>query len=386
MDDIIYLDHAATTRPDTRVLEAMMPFLSAEYGNPSSVHRLGRKARLVVEESREFIAELIGAEPSEIVFTSGGTEANNLALRGASGHGRIITSSAEHEAVLRSAEAIEHMGRDVTLLDPENDGAVSLSKLREAMSEDVSFVSLMHANNEVGTMTDIESIAKFVGARDVLIHTDAVQTAGLLPIDVNELGVDLLSASAHKFYGPKGIGFLYVRGGVDPIAQITGGSQERRRRGGTENVASIVGMAEALRIARSEGHDRIEHAQSMRSLLIDALDSTLGDVVQINSPRESRRSIPGIVNISIPPENGRPLDGEMLLLNLDMEGVLVSAGSACTSGAIEPSHVLRAMGIPDDTARASVRFSMGKDTTEQEIERAVEVLGKVLRRMRKVAA
>lgn len=386
MTDLIYLDHAATTPLDPRVAEAMMPFLTTEFGNPSSVHQLGRRARYVVEECRERIAAIINARPAEIVFTSGGTEANNLALRGGSGRGTLVTSHAEHEAVLRTAEDLLSAGRDVVILQPDAEGVISDQLLANGLPDGTTLVSLMHANNETGVLTDVRSLASLAHRQGARFHTDAVQTAGVFVLDADELGVDLFSASAHKFYGPKGVGFLYVRGGLELQPQITGGSQERRRRGGTENIASIVGMTEALSIARDERQSRLDHALELRALLIDALDSTFGSTFHMNTPRDPQKAVPGIINITFPPADGRPVDGEMLLLNLDMEGVLASAGSACTSGALEPSHVLRAMGIPEDTARASVRISTGANTSRDDIERAVDVLGRVVARMRGVPA
>ncbi len=240
----------------------------------------------------------------------------------------------------------------------------------------------MHANNELGTLSDIRALAAVSHEQGAVFHTDAVQTMGVLPIDVEETGVDLLSASAHKFYGPKGIGFLFVRGGIDLDPQVTGGSQERRRRGGTENVAAIVGMAEALSIARVEGEARRVHLQRLRDAFIEQLEDALGYAVQLNSPREVDRAIPGIINISFPPTENGSIDGEMLLLNLDMEGVMASAGSACTSGAIEPSHVLKAIGVPDETAQASVRFSFGKENTLEDVQRVIAALERTISRMR----
>ncbi len=349
----VYLDHAATTPLDPRVFEAMLPFWKEHFGNASSVHALGRKARFAVEESRERVAAHLGAEPAEVVFTSGGTEADNAALKGLLGTARrhLVTSAAEHEAVLRPAEALGAAGHPVTFLTPQPTGTVTAEQVAAALTEQTGLVSLMHANNEVGTLTPVRAVAEVCRARGVPLHCDAVQTAGLLPLDVTDLGVDLLSLSAHKFYGPKGVGALYVRGGVEVRPLVEGGAQERRRRGGTENVAAVVGMAAALDLAREESSHRLTHLAALRDRLAGHLRQAL--------------------------------DGEMLLLNLDVEGVMASAGSACTSGALEPSHVLLAMGRDRATAAAAVRFSIGKDNTADEIDYAADRLAAIVRRMRR---
>ena len=381
----VYLDHAATTPLDPAVLEAMMPFLTEHFGNASSVHARGRKARFAVEESRERVAVRLGAEPGEIIFTSGGTEADNLALHGMLRGDRrgLVTSAAEHEAVLRPAEALAEKGYPVTILVPEARGAVTPEQVMEAITEETGLVSLMHANNEVGTLTDVRAVAAVCRARGVPFHTDAVQTAGLFPLDVAGLGVDLLSLSGHKFYGPKGVGALYVRGGLDLAPSVLGGSQERRRRGGTENVAAIVGLAEALDRAVADSADQVARLGRLRDRLVRGLEETLGDQFVMNTPLADGAAAPHIVNIAFPPdEDGRPLDGEMLLLNLDMEGVHASAGSACTSGALTPSHVLLALGHDRPTASAALRFSLGKSTTEAAVDYAIDKLATVIGRMR----
>jgi cysteine desulfurase len=386
----VYLDHAATTPLDPDVLEAMRPYLTEHYGNASSVHALGRKARFAVEESRERIAGLIGAEPGEIVFTSGGTEADNLAIKGVLRHlaesqgtrPRLITSAAEHEAVLRPAEALKEDGWPVTILTPERHGAITRDQLAEALTDDVGLVSLMHANNETGVMTPIAEIAALCRDHDVLLHTDAVQTAGLFELDVDELGVDLLSMSGHKFYGPKGVGVLYVRGGVDLDPLVQGGSQERERRGGTENVASAVGMAEALERAVETAEAQRARLRTLQRRLIAGVTEAVGDGLIVNTPVDDGPVAPHIANFAFPPQEDARVDGEMLILNLDMEGVLASAGSACTSGALEPSHVLTALGLPRETAAAAVRFSLGKSTTEDDIDYAIDALSSIIQRMR----
>ncbi len=383
----VYLDHAATTPLDPRVFEAMLPFWKEHFGNASSVHALGRKARFAVEESRERVAACLGAEPGEVVFTSGGTEADNAALKGLLGTARrhLVTSAAEHEAVLRPAEALGAAGHTVTFLTPQPTGTVTAEQVAAALTEQTGLVSLMHANNEVGTLTPVRAVAEVCRARGVPLHCDAVQTAGLFPLDVTDLGVDLLSLSAHKFYGPKGVGALYVRGGVEVRPLVEGGAQERRRRGGTENVAAVVGMAAALDLAREESSHRLAHLAALRDRLAGHLRQALDGAFVFNTPRgaDDVETAPHVLSVAFPPEDGRPLDGEMLLLNLDVEGVMASAGSACTSGALEPSHVLLAMGRDRATAAAAVRFSLGKDNTADEIDYAADRLAAIVRRMRR---
>ncbi len=379
----IYLDHAATTPLDSAVLDAMRPYLTDHFGNPSSVHALGRKARFAVEESRETIAALIGAEPGEIIFTSGGTESDNAAIKGAlaARPGRLITSAAEHEAVLRPAEAMHGKGRPLTVLTPDATGAVAPETLVQYLSDEVGLVSLMHGNNELGTITDVRGVSRLCRDRGIPFHTDAVQTAGYGLIRVDEIDVDMVSMSAHKCYGPKGVGVLYVRGGVDFEALVEGGSQERRRRGGTENVAGVVGMAAAFRRAIAAAEERRARAIALRDRLLLGLRQTMGERMIVNTPVDSVPVMPNILNVAFPPVDGEPIDGEMLLLNLDLEGVLASAGSACTSGALKPSHVLLAIGLDRDAAAAGVRFSLGKDTTEEEIDYAVDAVARVMHRM-----
>ena len=391
----VYLDHAATSPLRPGVLGAMLPWLEGAYGNASSVHRLGRQARVAVETAREQIAAVLGCEGAEIVFTSGGTEADNLALRGVltaaqmreAGRTGLVTGAAEHEAVLRAAEALARAGHQVDVLAPGAGGAVEPEAVRAAVSDAVGLVSLLYANNETGAITDVSGAAEAAHAAGALFHTDAVQAAGLLDVKVDALGVDLLSLSAHKCGGPKGVGLLYVRSGTPLEAQVAGGAQERRRRGGTENVAALVGFAEAL--AQAEAEREASHARlsALRERLAAQIRARFGDGVRFNTPLEgfSRQAAPAsphVLSVSFPPRNGRALDGEMLLLGLDMAGVFVSSGSACTSGAVEPSHVLRAMDVPRETAQATVRFSLGHTTTEADVDRAAEVLAQVAGRMR----
>jgi cysteine desulfurase len=387
----VYLDYAATTPLDPAVLAAMRPHLTEHFGNPSSVHALGRKARVALEGARETVAACIGAEPSEIVFTSGGTEADNLALRGvlrgAGGTeraGGLVTGAAEHNAVLEPAEALAEEGVPVQVLAPGPSGAVSPAQVAEALTEETALVSLMHTNNEVGTRTRLAEVADVCRERGVLLHTDAVQAAA--DLDVQALGVDLASLSAHKVYGPKGVGALYVRSGVELVPLVRGGAQERGQRGGTENVAAIVGMAEAMRRAGEAAGERAAHLRGLQQHLAEQLRATFGEGARINTPLEEGAAAAHILSVSFPsgkePPLGPPLDGEMLLLNLDVEGVRAAAGSACTSGALEPSHVLQAMGLPRETAAATVRFSFGKDTTTADLDHAADALEAVLMRMR----
>ena len=381
----VYFDHAATTPLAPEVLEAMKPHLTEQYGNASSVHQLGRQARVTLEEARERVATCIGAEPSEIVFTSGGTEADNLALKGvlaAAGDGAgLVTSAAEHEAVLRPAERLREQGHPVTILTPDDGGAVTSDQVEEALSDETALVSLMHTNNEIGVRTDVSAVAEVCNEHDVRLHCDAVQAAGLYDLDVDDLGVDLLSMSAHKFHGPKGVGVLYVRSGLDLDPIVEGGSQERERRGGTENVPGVVGMAEALERAVSTAEARREHLSTLQRRLVDGLDAAVPCSYVLNTPIGEGLVAPHVVNVAFPPVDGEPVDGEILILNLYMQGVLVSAGSACTSGALEPSHVLSALGLDSETASAAVRFSMGGDTTADDVDYALDQLRTTLERM-----
>ncbi|MES3628964.1 MAG: cysteine desulfurase family protein [Longimonas sp.] len=383
--DTIYLDHAASTPLGEPVLEAMMPYLTTHHGNPSSVHRWGRQARVAVEEARERVARCIGAEPSEVVFTSGATEANNWVLRkrladaGPGAH--LVTSVVEHEAVLEPASDLEAAGHRVTRLVPDRYGRISPDQVEAVLDDDTALVSLMHVNNETGARTDIPAIAEVCHARGVALHSDTVQSMGLLQNDVQALGVDYATISGHKLYGPKGVGALYVRGGHALAPLIEGGSQERDQRGGTENVAGVVGLAAALEQAYERAPDESERLAALQELLMQQLHDALGSSIVCNTPPEADHRAPHIVNVAVPPKNGDRVDGEMLILNLDMKGILASAGSACTSGTLTPSHVLSGIGLDDATAAAAVRFSMGAETTEAHLRHAVEVLHATVDRM-----
>ena len=395
---LVYLDHAATSPLRPGVLEAMLPWLEGGYGNASSVHRLGRQARVAAESAREQIAAVLGCEGAEVVFTSGGTEADNLALRGVltsdamreAGRTGLITGAAEHEAILQASAALERSGHAVTVLAPGPSGAASAGQVREAvgkpMGASTGLVSLLYANNETGALTDLAAVAEAARAAGAFFHTDAVQAAGLLDLDVDALGVDLMSLSAHKCGGPKGVGALYVRSGTPLEPQVVGGAQERRRRGGTENVAALVGFAEAL--AQADGAREATRARlaALQHRLAEQLRATFGSGIRFNTPLAGFAETPAltsphVLNVSFLPRSGRALDGEMLLLSLDMAGVCASSGSACSSGAVEPSHVLRAMGVPRETASATVRFSLGHPTTEADVDRAAAALAGAVQRM-----
>ncbi len=388
-----YLDHAATTPLRDEVFAAMEPWLRGPAANASSLHAAGRRARVAVDAAREAVARVLRCEPSEVVFTSGGTEADNAAVFGTLTSGRpgLVTSAAEHHAVLAPAHARAESGFPVSIVAPGPSGAPSAAAIAHALTRETGLVSVMRVNNEVGTVADVPGIAAAAHAAGALCHTDAVQAAGLLDLDVDALGVDLLSLSAHKLGGPVGAGALFVRSGTPFAPFVRGGAQERGRRGGTENVAAIVGFAEALRLAEAE---RTEHAARLAGLqkrLATRIRAQFGDGVRFNTPlagvaEHAAETAPHILSVSFRPVSGEALDGQMLLVGLDMESVAVSAGSACTSGALEPSHVLLAMGVPRETAGATVRVSFGRDTTGADIDAAAEALGRVARRMAAVLA
>ena len=381
-----YLDHAATTPLREEVLEAMLPYLREQFGNPSSLHGPGRRARVAVERARERVAAVLGAEPGEVVFTSGGTEADNLALRGVltgaarrdTGRSGLITSAVEHEAVLQTAHALEADDHLVRILPPDAGGQLTADTVEDALTAEVGLVSAMLVNNEMGAVNPVAEIAEVAHAGGARVHTDAVQAAGLLPLSVDALGADLLSLSGHKVGGPKGVGALFVRAGTPFAGVQTGGSQERKRRGGTENVAAIVGFAEALALADAERETHAARLQTLQADLRRRVQQAFGEHVRIHTPDDAA---PHVLSLSFSPGPNGPLDGEMLLVALDLEGVHASAGSACTSGALEPSHVLQALGVPRETAAATVRFSLGRDTTAADIATAAEALERVVRRM-----
>lgn len=378
----IYLDNAATTQLCSQAYEAMEPFMKMDYGNASSVHQLGQRANVAVEEAREIIAGIIHAEPSEIIFTSGGTESNNAAIFGVlrqHPEGAILTSPLEHHAVLHPVEATVKMGATCHWLKPNSDGSISPSSVEKRLGRRVALVTLMHANNEIGTFNPIAVIGKQCQRSNVPLHVDAVQTMGKIPVHVDELNLDLLSASAHKFHGPKGVGFLYVRSGSPWAPWMLGGAQERRRRAGTLNVPGIVGMAKALEVAHDSMDVNKKHISRLKTMLLEGLVHRFGEQIKING--QGNEGIHHILNVSFISQSRLALDGEMLLLNLDMEGICLSNGSACTSGAIEASHVLLGIGIDETTAKSSLRFSLSRFTTESEIQTTLKALERVLERM-----
>ncbi|NBC28324.1 MAG: aminotransferase class V-fold PLP-dependent enzyme [Bacteroidetes bacterium] len=385
--DPVYFDHAATTPVDERVLEKILPFYKNQFGNANSAHQYGRSTKVAIEDSRELIAECIGAEPSEIIFTSGGTESDNAAIKGvvnATRKTEIITSPIEHHAVIHPAESLKMKGCNVTYLQPDSNGTITPQQVKEAISEDTAVVSLMHVNNEIGTILPIHDIANVCREKKVPFHSDTVQSVGKLPVNVKTLGVDLLSISGHKIYGPKGIGVLYVKSGTPWLPWLQGGSQERRRRGGTSNVAGIVGLAQALKHCVDHQKEHNTHFQDLRNELINGLNSRFSGRYQINGPVDG--GVPHIINLAFKSNGERGLDGEMLLLNLDIEGICVSNGSACTSGAVEPSHVLKGIGLPDKLANSSIRVSFGKDNTADQVHFFLDKLDHVLNRMTNVTS
>ena len=378
----VYLDNAATTPVDQEVLEAMLPFYNAQFGNPNSPHSHGRDVHVAVEDNREAIANAIGAEPSEIIFTSGGTESDNAAIKGvadAMGKNEIITTRIEHHAVLHPLECGKRMGLKPVYLDVDKHGRVTPEQVEAAITEDTALVSLMHVNNEIGTIHDLKAIGEVCQKHDVPFHSDTVQSAGKLNIDVNDVGVDLMSMSGHKIYGPKGIGLLFVRNGTPWIPWMQGGSQEGRRRGGTLNAPGIVGFGKAFELAHERMDDNTTAFTKLNRQLCNGLKERLGNRVRFNSHLES--GVPHIVNVTLLSQNEAPLDGEMLLLNLDMEGISVSNGSACTSGAIEPSHVLTNLGLSDELAKSSIRISMGQHNDSEDITYLLEKIEEVMDRM-----
>lgn len=375
----VYLDNAATTALSPKVLEKMMPYLTDIYGNASSPHSFGQTARIGVEHAREQVARAINADPSEIVFTGCGTESDNTVLFGvaeryAKKGDHIITTNVEHHAILHSCAALEKKGIKVTYLPVDKDGLVTPEQVCDAITDKTILVSVMFANNEVGTIMPIPEIAAVCHEKGVLFHTDAVQAAGHIPIDVKAMGIDMLSISGHKFHGPKGVGVLYERKGIRLPSYIIGGEQEKGRRAGTENVAGIVGLGEALDLAVTNMSETSARMTRMRDRLIDGIEATIPEV-KLNGHRTKR--LPNNVNFSI-----KYIEGESILLMLDMAGIAASSGSACTSGSLDPSHVLLALGLTHEVAHGSVRMTLGDDTTDEDIDYVLETLPKVAHRLR----
>ncbi len=379
MDRKIYLDHNATTPVHPEVLEAMLPFYKEGFGNASSIHSFGREAKVALEESREKVAKLLNADPLEIYFTSGGTESDNLAVKGiawanAKKGNHIVTSKIEHHAVLESCKFLEREGFEVTYLPVDRYGLVDPNELKKNIRKETILVSIMHANNEVGTIEPIPELSKIARENGVYFHTDAVQSTGKIKIDVNRLGVDLLSLSAHKFYGPKGVGAIYIRRGVRLTPLAHGGHHEKARRAGTENVPGIVGLAKALEIANRDMEKEDNRLKNLSERFFERITEKIPDVY-LNGHPELR--IPNTLNLSF-----KGVEGESIILSLDLKGIAVASGSACTSGTLEPSHVLSAMGVPPDLAQSSLRFSFGRSNTIDDIDYAVEVLPEIVSRLR----
>ncbi len=375
----VYMDHAATTPLHPEVLEAMLPYLRGKYGNPSSIYALGREAREGMERARANVASTLGAAPEEIFFTSGGTEADNQAVKGVAicspgfKH-HLLTTSIEHPAVLNTCRYLEKYGFEVTYLPVSRAGLVDPDILRRALLPRTCLVSVMHANNEVGTIQPIEAISEITREAGIPLHVDAVQTAGILEIDVNRLGVDLLSISGHKLYGPKGVGCLYVREGTEVDSLLHGGSQERKRRAGTENVAGIIGFAKAMELAAAERPERFERLLALREQLTRGILEGIEDTA-LNGHPASR--LPGNVNVRL-----RYIDGEALCLHLDMVGIAASTGSACSSESQEPSHVLAAMGISPEEARGSLRLTLGRQNSAEDVDHVLEKLREAVKKLR----
>jgi len=373
----VYLDHNASTPVHPEVLAEMVPFFAEVYGNPSSIHGFGREARDGVEQARERIGRFLTVPPQEIVFTSGGTESDNFGVKGlawARGKGHLITSRVEHHAVLRTCQALEAHGFDVTYVGVDAHGVVDPDDVRRALRPDTIAISLMHANSEVGTLQPIGAIGRLARERQIPFHVDAVQTFGKLPLDVEALGVDVLSFSGHKIYGPKGIAGLYVRKGTRMVAIQHGGEHERRRRAGTENVPGIVGLGKAVEVRARDMHAEAERLTALRDRLIDGVCARVPEVRLSGHPTQR---LPGTASFLV-----RHVESESIVLGLDLKGIGVSAGSACTAGNIEPSHVLVAMGVPLDWAMGAVRCSLGRSTTAEDIDYVIECVEPLVRKLR----
>jgi cysteine desulfurase len=378
----VYLDHSATTPLRPQVLEAMLPYLRDRFGNASSIHGFGRDVKVALEEAREKVAEIIGAAPSEVFFNSGGTESDNLAIKGAAFANRkkgkhIITSQIEHHAVLESCKFLDKEGFEITYLPTDSRGLLDPEELKKALRDDTTLVSIMHVNNEVGTIQPIQELCAIAKEKGAYFHTDAVQSVGKIRINVQTLKVDMLSMSGHKMYGPKGVGALYVRKGVRITPWMHGGHHERSRRAGTENVPGIVGLARALELMSQEMDDQSRLMKNLTETFYRKLVESIPDVVLHG---DSERRIPNILSLSF-----KGVEGESVILSLDMKGVAVASGSACTSGALEPSHVLSAMKVPPEVAQGAVRFSFGRDNTMEEVEYVLSLLPEIVQRLRSIS-
>lgn len=382
MEKLIYLDNAATTKTAPEVVEAMLPYFTEDYGNPSSVYGFAAKNKSAVDEQREVIAEALGADAREIYFTAGGSEADNWALKAAAeayeSKGRhIITTKIEHHAILHTAEYLESRGFEVTYLDVDENGVVRLDDLRAAIRPDTILISVMYANNEIGTLEPVVEIGKLAHENGILFHTDAVQAFGQIPINVDACHIDLLSASGHKLNGPKGIGFLYIRKGVKIRSFVHGGAQERKRRAGTENVPGIVGLGTAVKRAVRTMEERTEKERELRDYLIGRV---LAEIPYCRLNGHGTERLPNNANFSF-----QFIEGESLLIRLDMKGICGSSGSACTSGSLDPSHVLLAIGLPHETAHGSLRLTLGEDTTREDLDYVIDSLKEIVAGLREMS-
>lgn len=382
MDRLIYLDNAATTKVKPEVVDAMLPYFTEEFGNPSSVYSFAAKNKTVIEKAREMIAASINAKPKEIYFTGGGSESDNMAIKGIAraykDKGRhIITSKIEHHAVLHSLRALEKEGYEVTYLDVDEYGVVKLDELKKAIRDDTILITIMFANNEIGIIEPVKEIGQIAKEHGILFHTDAVQAYTQVPIDVKELNIDLMSASGHKINGPKGIGFIYIKSGINIEPLIDGGAQERNRRAGTENVPAIVGLKKAAELAIANMEERIAYESELRDYLIKSIMERI-PYTRLNGDRHNR--LPNNTNFCF-----QFIEGETLLIMLDMEGICGSSGSACTSGSLDPSHVLKAIGLPDEIAHGSLRLTLSEETTKEDIDYVVDKLDKIVARLRQMS-
>ncbi len=380
----IYFDHAATTKLDERVLKKMLPYFTEYYGNANSQHGIGREAQKAVDEARDEIATLIGAKPGEIYFTSGGTEADNWVLRGvcrslAHKGKHVITTKIEHAAMLTTAKELEKDGFEFTFIGVDKEGFVDLEELKKAIRPDTILISCMYANNEVGTIEPIKEIVEIAHSHGILCHTDAVQAMGAMRINVKDLGVDMMSFSAHKFNGPKGMGALYIKTGVTVGRLISGGHQERTRRGGTTNVPGVVGFAEALRLTYETLDEDAKYVSFLRDRFIKRVTEEI-PYVKLNGPKDGTKRLPNNADFSF-----EYIEGESILFSLDLAGIAVSSGSACSSGSLEPSHVLLALGVPEELAHGSIRFTFGKENTVEEVDYTVDKLKEIVDRLRKMS-
>lgn len=379
---MIYMDYNATTPLEEKVFNEMVPYLKEEFGNPSSIYKKAQIAKKAIENAREKVAKLLDCSPDEVFFTSGGTESDNWAIKGVAFALRekgnhIITSQIEHHAVLNTCKFLEKIGFKITYAPCDKYGIVDVDFIRKAINDKTILITIMYANNEIGTIQPVEEIAKLAREKNIYFHTDAVQVVGKLPVSVKKIGVDLLSLSAHKFYGPKGVGALYIKKGTKILPFINGGHQEKGKRGGTENVAGIVGLGKAAEIAMQEMENEMVYVKKLRDKLENGIKEKIPEIV-INGHPEKR--LYNTLNLCV-----KYVEGESILLNLDFEGICASSGSACTSGSLEPSHVLLAIGLSPEIAHGSLRFSLGKYNKEEDVDKVIDVLPKIVEKLRKIS-